>query len=227
MTRALALAAIALLGCKGDAPAPSSGAATSAPPAQADMSLPAVVFLGDSLTAGYQLSAAEALPARIEQRMLKVGLKLRVVNAGRSGDTSAGGLSRLDWYLRPEVGLAALVVNLGSNDALRGLPLDQLERNLVEIIEKTKAARPGAPLFLVQLETFPNLGRTFTGDYRGIFPRVAARTGATLLPFPLSEVVLDAELNLGDGVHPNAAGVERMAAVMWPALEPGLRPLSR
>jgi acyl-CoA thioesterase-1 len=225
--RLLALALLACaVGCK-DEPARSATAATSAPPPATDPSLPAVVFLGDSLTAGYQLAISEALPARIEQRFRPAGLELRVVNAGRSGDTSAGGLARLDWYLRPEVGLAALVVNLGSNDALRGLPLDQLEENLTRIIEKTKAARPQAPIFLVQLEMFPNLGRRFTGDYRAIFPRVAVKTGATLLPFPIGEVVLDPTISLGDGVHPNAAGVERLADAMWPALEPGLRELAR
>src|SRR5690606_13149589 len=119
---------------------------------------PAVVFLGDSLTAGLGLSAAEAVPARIEARIAEAGLDLRVINGGRSGDTSAGGLARLDWYLRPEVGLGALVINLGSNDALRGQPLAALERNLTAIIEKTRAARPTAPIFLVELETFPSMG---------------------------------------------------------------------
>lgn len=213
----MALAIVALAACKDGEERRSSAA-----PAPAD-ERPAVVFLGDSLTAGYGLSADEALPSRIAARLDAAGIRLRVVNGGRSGDTSAGGLARLSWYLRPEVGLAALVVNLGSNDALRGLSLAELEKNLTAIVTRAKAAVPAAPVFLVQLETFPNMGPDYTGEYRAVFPRVAAATGALLVPFPLREVALDKSLNQGDGVHPNAAGVEKMADEMWPTLEPALR----
>src|SRR5687767_3544273 len=142
------------------------------PPAPKD-DRAAVVFLGDSLTAGLGLAADEALPARIAARIEEGGLPLRVINGGRSGDTSAGGLARLDWYLRPEVRLAALVVNLGSNDALRGLSLTELEKNLTAIIRRSKEKAPAAPVFLVQPETFPNMGAEYTGSYRAIFPRAA------------------------------------------------------
>lgn len=211
---------VALAGCKGGedhqrAPAPA--------PAPAVDRRPAVVFLGDSLTAGLGLAAAEALPARIAARIDAAGLPLRVINGGRSGDTSAGGLARLAWYLRGEVGMAALVVNLGSNDALRGLPLAELEKNLTAIVKRAKEAAPSAPVFLVQLETFPNMGAEFTDAYRAIFPRVAEATGAVLVPFPLREVALDPAMVQADGVHPNAAGAEKMAAAMWPTLEPVLR----
>lgn len=197
---------------RGPAPAPAAADARGA-----------VVFLGDSLTAGLGLSAGEALPARIGARLDAAGIPLRAVNGGRSGDTSAGGLARLGWYLRPEVDLVALVVNLGSNDALRGLSLPELEKNLTAIIERARAHAPAAPIFLVQLEIFPNMGATFADEYRAIFPRVAAATGATLVPFPLREVALTPSLNQGDGVHPNAAGIEKMADAMWPTLEPPLR----
>ena len=209
---------LALVGCKGGEdhqPAP-------APSAQTDRR-PAIVFLGDSLTAGLGLAADEAPPARIAARIDAAGLPLRVVNGGRSGDTSAGGLARLGWYLRGEVGMAALVVNLGSNDALRGLPLGELEKNLTAIITRAKAAAPSAPVFLVQLETFPNMGADFTDAYRAIFPRVAQATGAIPVPFPLREVALDRSLVQPDGVHPNPAGAEKMAETMWPTLEPVLR----
>jgi acyl-CoA thioesterase-1 len=228
VSRALVgLGLVLVIGC-GDArkqppPGAASTTATAAPAKPAAASARAVVFLGDSLTAGYGLAAEEAVPARIEARVAKAGLDLKVINGGRSGDTSAGGLARLDWYLRPEVGLAALVVNLGSNDALRGLSLAELEKNLGQIIGRARAARPAAPIFLVQLDTFPNMGAAFRDDYRTIFPRVAAATGATLVPFPLAEVVLDPKLNIGDGVHPSAAGTERLADAMWPVLEPAFR----
>ena len=201
---------VALAGCKGGEdrqPTPS----------------PAPAALGDSLTAGLGLPADQAPPARIAARIDAAGLPLRVVNGGRSGDTSAGGLARLGWYLRGEVGMAALVVNLGSNDALRGLPLAELEKNLTAIVTRAKAAAPAAPVFLVQLEAFPNMGAEFTDTYRAIFPRVAQATGAILVPFPLREVALDPSLVQADGVHPNPAGAERMAETMWPALEPVLR----
>jgi acyl-CoA thioesterase-1 len=207
--------------CKGDDR--GSPAAAAPPPSAPADRRPTLVFLGDSLTAGLGLSADEAVPARIAVRIEEAGLPFKVVNGGRSGDTSAGGLARLTWYLRPEVDMAALVVNLGSNDALRGLPLAELEKNLTAIIERAKAAVPGAPIFLVELETFPNLGAEFTGGYRAVFPRVAQATGAVLVPFPLREVMLDPALLQADGVHPNAAGAEKMAATMWPALEPLLR----
>ena len=217
----IALLLMALASCKGGSdererasPAPS--------PAGGDRRA-AVVFLGDSLTAGLGLSADEAVPARIAARIDAARLPLRVVNGGRSGDTSAGGLARLAWYLRGEVGMAALVVNLGSNDALRGLPLAELENNLTAIVTRAKAAAPAAPVFLVELETFPNLGGEFTDAYRAIFPRVAQATGAVLVPFPLREVELDPALVQPDGVHPNAAGAEKIAEAMWPTLEPVLR----
>jgi acyl-CoA thioesterase-1 len=219
MHRVLLASVLALVACKGDEEEPRRAPAPAAPTDRR----PSVVFLGDSLTAGLGLAAHEALPARIGERIDKAGLGLRVVNGGRSGDTSAGGLARLDWYLRPEVGLAALVVNLGSNDALRGLSLAELEKNLTAIIQKARQRVPGAPVFLVQLETFPNMGAEYTGTYRAVFPRVAEATGAILVPFPLAEVALTPALNQGDGVHPNAAGVEKMADAMWPHLEPVLR----
>ncbi len=218
MRNAIALL-LTLAACK-SSDDPGRAAPPAAPPLDRR---PAVVFLGDSLTAGLGLSADEAVPARIAARIDQAGLPFRVVNGGRSGDTSAGGLARLAWYLRPDVGMAALVVNLGSNDALRGLSLVELEKNLTAIVTRAKAAAPSAPVLLVALETFPNMGDEFTAEYRAIVPRVAQATGAVLVPFPLREVALDPALVQPDGVHPNAAGAEKMAATMWPTLEPVLR----
>src|SRR6185503_10058123 len=134
----LPLVLFLLIGCKGG---DDRERAAPAPPAAVDHR-PAVVFLGDSLTAGLGLPLAEAVPARVAARIDRAGLPLRVINAGRSGDTSAGGLARLGWYLRAEVGLGALIVNLGSNDAIRGLPIAELEKNLTAIVTRAKAAVP-------------------------------------------------------------------------------------
>jgi acyl-CoA thioesterase I len=183
---------------------------------------PAIVFLGDSLTAGMGLAASEAMPALIQQKLDQAGIELRVINAGRSGDTSAAGLSRLSWYLRPEVNLDILVVGLGSNDAMRGLPLEELENNLLTIFSTTREAQPDTRIFLLAFETFPNLGREYAEAYREVFPRVAEATGATLLPFPLEGVAGVPELNQADGIHPTAEGTSRVAENVWRALAPHL-----
>ena len=215
----LPLVLLLLIGCKGG---DDRERAAPPPPAAVDHR-PAVVFLGDSLTAGLGLPLAQAVPARVAARIDRAGLPLRVINAGRSGDTSAGGLARLGWYLRAEVGLGALIVNLGSNDAIRGLPIAELEKNLTAIVTRAKAAVPSAPVFLVQLETFPNLGADYADAYRAVFPRVAKATGAIPLPIPLRDLVLEAGLVQADGVHPTAAGADRIADAMWTTLEPVLR----
>jgi len=203
--------------------AQSLAATRPAAPSSAAADAPAIVFLGDSLTAGLGLPESDALPALIQRRLDAAGLRYRAINAGRSGDTTAGGLSRLAWYFRDGVQLQALVIGLGSNDAMRGLSLDALADNLTQIIQRTRQQRPDAKIFLWALETFPNLGPEYARDYAAVFPRVAEREQVTLIPFPLSDVVGRPELNQSDGIHPTSAGTERVAARIWAALEPALR----
>jgi len=193
--------------------------APNGPPADA----PAIVFLGDSLTAGLGLPENDALPALIQRRLDRAGLRYRAINAGRSGDTTAGGLSRLAWYFRDGVHLQALVIGLGSNDAMRGLSLEAMEENLTQIIRRTREHKPDAKIFLWALETFPNLGPDYARQYAAVFPRVAEREHVTLLPFPLADVAGKPELNQSDGIHPTAAGTEKVAARIWSVLEPALR----
>jgi acyl-CoA thioesterase-1 len=209
------------LGCDADSAPASSGAATgrSAAPSPAG---PAIVFLGDSLTAGFGLSESEALPALIQRRADDEHLPYRIVNAGRSGDTSAGGLARIDWYLKDSLELKALVIGLGSNDAMRGLPLETMEANLRQIIQRTRQRKPAAKIFLWELKTFPNLGEEYAGAYAAVFPRVAQSEGVTLIPFPLEAVAAQPELNQSDGIHPNARGTERVAERVWATLRPNL-----
>jgi acyl-CoA thioesterase I len=185
---------------------------------RADPSSRAVVFLGDSLTAGYGLAADEAYPALVERRIRERGMDFRVVNAGVSGDTSAGGASRIDWLLRQPV--AVLVVALGANDGLRGLPLDQTEEFLDQILRRTRQAHPDADLVVAGMQMPPSLGPEYTAAFREIFPRVAARHDATLLPFLLDGVAAVPELNQADGIHPTAEGQRVIAETMWQTLEP-------
>lgn len=217
---------MALVGCDGDAsratggPAPAPAAAAEQAPAA--RSAPAIVFLGDSLTAGLGLAESEALPALIQRRVDGERLPYRVVNAGRSGDTTAGGLARLDWYFKESVDLRALVIGLGSNDAMRGLPLDTMEANLRQIIRRTRERKPAARIFLWELKTFPNLGQDYALAYAAVFPRVAQSEGVTLIPFPLESVAARPDLNQSDGIHPNAEGTQHVAERVWASLRPGL-----
>jgi acyl-CoA thioesterase I len=179
-----------------------------------------IVALGDSLTAGLGVASDEAYPALLEARARKAGFDYRVVNAGVSGDTSAGGLRRLDWVLRsrPDV----VIVALGSNDGLRGLPVAALRDNLTTIVTRLRAA--GARVLLVGMRVPPNYGAAYAGDFAEVFGSVALRTSVAFLPFLLEGVAGDPTLNQPDGIHPNAAGQRIVADRVWTALRPLLRP---
>lgn len=163
-----------------------------------------ILFFGDSLTAGYGLSTEEAFPALIEKEFNKAGKVVKVTNAGLSGETSAGGLSRIDWILRQPVDI--FVLELGANDGLRGLPLDQTRSNLQAIIDKVKARYPDVKLVLAGMMVPPNLGKEYTSEFRNIYPDLAKKNKATLIPFLLEGVAGDEKLNLPDGIHPNVEG---------------------
>jgi acyl-CoA thioesterase I len=173
-----------------------------------------IVALGDSLTAGFGVAPEEAWPALIETRLKREGYQYRVVNAGVSGDTTAGGLRRVDWVLRNRPDVA--VVALGANDGLRGLGTDAMEMNLLGIVERLRAG--GARVLLAGMEVPPNYGAAYARAFRGVFPDVARRTGAALMPFLLDGVAADPRLNLSDGIHPNAAGHRAIAERVWPYL---------
>ena len=174
-----------------------------------------VVFLGDSLTAGYGLDAGEAYPSLVQQRLRGSGSSAEVVNAGVSGDTSAGGLRRLDWSLEGDV--RVLVVALGANDALRGLSTDELRRNLAGIIER--ARERNVTVVLAGMEAPPNLGAAYTAAFRQVYRDLASTYGVALIPFLLVGVAGDPALNQADGIHPNARGSRRIADLVWPYVE--------
>jgi acyl-CoA thioesterase-1 len=180
--------------------------------------LPRIVFLGDSLTAGYGLAKAEAVPALIQARLREEGYRYEVVNAGVSGDTSAGGLSRLDWSLEGHV--AVLVIELGANDGLRGLPVPQMKRNLAEII--TRAKQRNITVILTGMEAPPNYGQAYTAEFRQAYRDLADEHDVAFVPFYLDGVAGNPNLNIADGIHPNAAGSQIIERTVWRALEPVL-----
>lgn len=186
-----------------------------------DRGAPIVLFLGTSLTAGLGVGPEEAYPALVQQKIDSAGLGFRVVNAGVSGETSAGGLRRVDWLLRQPI--TVLVVELGANDALRGQDLDSTRANLQTIIDHTRAAWPNATIVLAGMQAPPNLGRRYTEGFRNIFPDLARRNRTALVPFLLEDVGGVSELNQADGIHPTAKGHEIMAATVWRVLSPILR----
>ena len=180
---------------------------------------PALVFLGDSLTAGLGLDRAQAFPSLIETRLRKAGLDWKVVNAGVSGDTSAGALARLDWLYRTRVDVLFLCI--GSNDGLRGLPVAQLERNLRAILDR--ARREGTQVVLAGAMVPDNYGRAYQEAFRALYPRLAKDYRLPFMPFILEAVVREPGLFQDDGLHPNAEGARRVADGVWKVLEPRLR----
>jgi acyl-CoA thioesterase-1 len=173
-----------------------------------------VIVLGDSLSAGFQLASDDAFPARLERALQGEGRSVRVQNAGQSGDTSAGGLARLDWLLaqRPDV----LVLELGGNDGLRGLPVASTRKNLAAIVTRAQAA--GVPVLLLGMRLPPNLGPEYTRDFAAIYPALAEQFDVPLVPFLLEGVAGRRDLNLPDGIHPNREGQRLVAENVLPAL---------
>ena len=207
-------------------PPPASQSEPAAPAAAPAVSRPStplgprIVVLGDSLTAGLGLSPEQAYPALLQKRLDAAGLRYQVVNAGVSGDTSAGGLRRVDWVLEGDVKI--LIVALGGNDALRGLPVEQLRDNLITITDRAKAR--GIKVILAGMEAPPNFGPAYTAAFRQTYRDVARQQGAVLIPFLLDGVAGLPEMNQGDGIHPTAAGAEKVADTVWSALRPLVNP---
>jgi acyl-CoA thioesterase-1 len=197
-------------------PAPPASTASVAAVADAR---PRLVFLGDSITAGLGLAPEEAYPTLLQQKVDAAGLNYRVVNAGVSGDTSAGGLSRLDWALDGDV--RVIVVALGGNDALRGLPVDELRKNLAAIIERARAK--GILVVLAGMEAPPNFGRSYIVSFHQVYPDLSKQYGIPLIPFLLQGVAGIEGLNQRDGIHPTAEGARTVADNVWTVLRPTLK----
>jgi acyl-CoA thioesterase-1 len=220
---ALLVAALACGGGRPGAPEPGAPAATAAatshPSTTADDE-PRIVVLGDSLTAGYGLASTDlAFPAVLQRRLDQAGYRFQVINAGVSGDTTAGGLRRLDWSLRGPVQI--LIVALGGNDGLRGIPVEEMEHNLATIIETAQAR--GIRVLLAGMEAPPNYGPAYTRAFHAAFRDLAARYRVAFLPFLLAHVAGIDALNQADGIHPTPEGAKLVADNVWGVLQPMLR----
>jgi acyl-CoA thioesterase-1 len=187
----------------------------------ADTEEPVVLFLGTSLTAGYGLPPEQAYPAVVQSKIDSAGLDYQVVNAGVSGETSAGGLRRIDWLLQQPI--AVLVLELGANDMLRGQDVEAMRANLQEIIDRTRAAHPNVRIVIAGMQAAPNLGEPYGRQFAATFVELADENGAELIPFLLDEVAGIPELNLPDGNHPNAEGQRLVADNVWRVLGPILQ----
>jgi len=177
-----------------------------------------LLVLGDSLAAGYGLDPSEAFPALLQRRADDARLPITVVNAGVSGDTTAGGLRRLDWLLRRPVDI--LLLELGGNDGLRGLPTEATRTNLSGIVRKTRARNPDAVIVIAGMQMPPNMGEAYAARFQEVFPEVAREEKALLIPFLLEGVGGVLELNQPDQIHPTAAGHQVIASNLWIHLEP-------
>ena len=179
-----------------------------------------ILFFGDSITAGYGLDEGRAFPALIQQRIDSLGLQYEVINSGLSGETSAGGLRRIDWVLQQHVDI--FVLELGGNDGLRGIDPQSTLRNLQGIMDRVKATYPDATIILTGMESPPNMGESYTSEFRSIYGELAEANDVIFLPFILEGVAGDPDLNLPDGIHPTAEGHRILADNVWQVLRPEL-----
>ncbi len=177
-----------------------------------------ILMFGDSITAGYGLTEEQAYPALIQNRIDSLGLDHNVINAGLSGETTAGGARRVDWILQQEVDI--FMLGLGGNDGLRGIDPSNTKKNLITIIEKVREKDPAINVILAGMEAPPNLGQQYTTEFRSVFSEVASEKDVTFMPFLLKDVAGNDELNQADGIHPTAKGQQIIADNIWEYLEP-------
>ena len=202
------------------------GAAVITPAGEGQMtapspdSAPVILFFGNSLTAGYQLNPSQAFPALIQEKIDAEGWSYRAVNAGLSGETSADGLRRIDWVMRESIDI--LVLELGANDALRGIHMDATEGNLQSIIDRVRTANPEVRLLIAGMMMPPNLGPEYVQRFQSMFVDLAESNHGELIPFLLEGVAGIPSLNLPDGIHPTAEGHKRLAENVWKILKPVL-----
>lgn len=177
-----------------------------------------ILFFGDSLTAGLGLDPNEAFPAVIQRKLDSLGLNYTVINAGLSGETTAGGKNRVEWVMNQEVDI--FVLELGANDGLRGIPPEETRKNLQDIIDFVKGKDPEIKIILAGMQIPPNLGPQYTEAFRKIFPQLAEENNIALIPFLLEDVAGNSHLNQQDGIHPTAEGHQIIAENVWEVLKP-------
>ena len=184
-----------------------------------------ILFFGDSITAGYGVGQQQAYPALIQQKIDSLGWHFNVINGGLSGETSAGGLRRIDWMLQKPVAL--FVLELGGNDGLRGINLQSTKQNLQAIIDKVEQVYPGAKIVLAGMQVPPNLGKEYTRQFKTMYPELARKNDITLIPFLLKGVGGKPSLNQADEIHPNEAGHVIIAQTVWDYIKPLLQQLRK
>jgi acyl-CoA thioesterase-1 len=213
---AVLVAWLGVLACRGGTPSASATAAPGAPAPADDR--PVVLFVGTSLTAGLGVDESQAYPAVLQRKIDGAGLRYRVVNAGVSGETSAGARRRIGWLLRQPV--AVLVLETGANDGLRGQDPAATRENVQAILEEARRQTPPPKLVLAAMEALPNYGEDYRRRFRAVYPELAVSCGATLVPFLLDGVAGDPRLTQPDGIHPTAEGQARVAENVWKVLRP-------
>jgi acyl-CoA thioesterase-1 len=177
-----------------------------------------IVFFGNSLTAGFGLDPKEAFPALIQNRLDSLGLLYTVINAGLSGETTASGVNRVDWVISQQP-VDLFVLELGGNDGLRGIPVEETKKNLLAIIEKVRIKHPKAEIMIAGMLVPPNMGPKYSKDFQAVFPAVAKEANVKLIPFILENVGGEKELNLEDGIHPTAEGHKLVMENVWEILK--------
>ncbi len=176
-----------------------------------------ILCFGNSLTAGYGIDPSRAFPALLEEKLRNNGYDYKVINAGLSGETSAGGLNRIDWLLKQPIDV--FILELGGNDGLRGLPLTQTRKNLQAIIDKVSLKYPAAIIVIAGMKVPPNMGETYGDAFESMYPQLAQNNNALLIPFLLENVGGDRELNLPDGIHPNPEGHKIVAENVYQSIK--------
>ncbi len=179
-----------------------------------------ILFFGNSLTAGYGIDPEESFAGRIQSRLDSLKKEYRVINGGLSGETTAGGLSRLDWFLEEEPYL--FVLELGGNDGLRGIALTETKKNLLAIVDKVRAKYPNTKIILAGMQIPPNMGKEYTEEFKAIYPAVAKEKNIELIPFLLEGVAGNPDLNLPDGIHPTPEGHRIVMETLWPYISKAL-----
>jgi acyl-CoA thioesterase-1 len=210
---------IMVLSACGNKPSSTDTQSTIATAASAPSNKKNILFFGDSLTAGYGLSdpTDDAYPAVIQHKIDSLKLPYNIINAGNSGETSAGGLGRIDWVLKQKIDI--FILELGANDGLRGIPVEETRRNLQAIIGKVKAKCPNAKIILTGMQVPPSMGADYANSFKAIFPQLAEKNKIDLVPFLLTNVGGIPKLNQGDGIHPTAEGAKIVANNVWVVLK--------
>ena len=213
ITTAIALS-VTIAGCGGNTASTDKQAAADTMQTTAASSTKSILVFGDSLTAGYGLDdPADAYPSVLQTKLDSAKLPYTIINGGLSGETSAGGIGRIDWLLKQHIDV--FVLELGANDGLRGIPATETEKNLQAIIDRVKAKYPKAKLVMLGMQVPPNMGAAYTTDFKNIFPKLATQNNMTLVPFLLQGVGGVRALNQKDGIHPTAAGAKILANNVW------------